>query len=143
MAATYPQAELQKALYDLLTTNAAVMAQADGVYDAVPPKPWDGPHNGYISFGAADVTIDDAECITAGLHTIQIDCWSRQVGSVHCKRMVDAVYAAVHEAPPLTMLTVNALAQIQVVLRMVMADPDGLTTHGLLQVEALIEEPAL
>lgn len=139
--ATYPAAEYQKALYDRLTADSAVMAQADGVYDAVPPKPWDGPHNGYISFGPADVVVDDAECIIAGLHTIQIDCWSRQVGSVHCKRMVDAVYACLHEAP--ISLSVNALSQTRVVLRMTMQDPDGLTTHGLLQVEALIEEPAL
>jgi len=138
---TDPQTELQKLLYDTLTGDTNVMALADGVYDRVPPEPWAGPNKGYVSFGAADVINEDAECLTTGLHTVQIDCWSRQVGSVHCKRLVDAVYAVLHENSSLT-LSVNALAQTRIILRQVFRDPDGLTTHGVIQVEASIEERA-
>lgn len=135
-----PQAELQKLIYDVLIADADVMAQADAIYDAVPPDPWGGAHNGYVSFGPSDVIDDDAECITGGQHTFQIDCWSRQVGSPHCKRLVDAVSAALHEQP-LT-LTDNALVEIYITLRQVLRDPDGLTTHGIIQVTALVEEAA-
>lgn len=133
-----PQAELQKLIFDTLKADATLTALTDDVYDAVPPEAWDGTINGYVSFGPTDVVIDDADCITGGQHTFQIDCWSRQVGSVHCKRMVDAVYAALHEQP-LT-LADNALVEIYVALRQVMRDPDGLTTHGIIQVTALIDE---
>lgn len=133
------QDELQKLLYDTLAGSTAVMTLADKVYDAVPPDPWKGPRGGYISFGASDVFNEDAECLTNSTHTVQIDCWSRKVGSVHCKRMVDAVYALLHENTSLT-LSVNCLVEMQVVLRQVFRDPDGLTTHGVLQVQADIEE---
>lgn len=145
MTSAYPstdaQAEYQKLLFDTLTGNAAVMALADAVYDAVPPDPFNpwGPKKAYISFGASDVFNEDAECMINSIHTVQIDCWSRQVGAVHCKRMVDAVYAVLHDNSSLA-LSVNALQQIDVVLRQVFRDPDGLTTHGLLQVTAQIQE---
>ena len=137
------QAELQKLLFDTLTGNAALMALADAVYDFVPPDPFDpwGAKKGYVSFGASDVFNEDAECLTESTHTVQIDCWSRQVGSVHCKRMVDAVYVALHGNSSLV-LSVNALLETQVILRQVFRDPDGLTTHGVLQVQAMIEEQA-
>lgn len=135
-----PQAELQKLVYDLLVGTPAVLAQADDVYDMVPPDPFSGVNQGYISFGATDVVVDDAECIVGGEYTLQIDCWSRQHTSVHCKRMVDAVYRTLHH-PASASLSANALVDMEVTLRQVMRDPDGLTTHGLLQVTATIEEP--
>jgi hypothetical protein len=135
------QIELQKLLYDTLSGDTAVMTLADKVYDAVPPEPFNpfGPKKAYITFGASDVFNEDAECLILSTHTVQIDCWSRQVGSVHCKRMVDAVYAVLHGNSSLD-LSSNALVEMQVVLRQVFRDPDGLTTHGVLQVQAEIEE---
>jgi uncharacterized protein DUF3168 len=147
MASPYPsteaQAELQKLLYDTLTGDANVMALVDGVYDRIPPNPFKekGGQNAYISFGAADVVNEDAECLIESLHTVQIDCWSRQVGSVHCKRIVDAVYAVLHENSSLE-LSANALVGTQIILRQVFGDPDGLTTHGVIQLQAQIEERA-
>lgn len=140
---TDSQVELQKLLFDTLTGDSYVMDLADGVYDAVPPDPFNpwGPKKGYISFGPSDVTNEDAECLVETIHTVQIDCWSRQVGSVHCKRMVDAVYAVLHENSSIE-LSANALVEIQIILRQVFRDPDGLTTHGVLQVQAMIEESA-
>jgi hypothetical protein len=135
------QIELQKLLYDTLSGDTAVMTLADKVYDAVPPEPFNpfGPKKAYITFGASDVFNEDAECLILSTHTVQIDCWSRQVGSLHCKRMVDAVYAVLHGNSSLD-LSSNALVEMQVVLRQVFRDPDGLTTHGVLQVQAEIEE---
>jgi hypothetical protein len=133
-----PQAELQKLIYQTLSADTGVMTLADEIYDAVEPEPFAGPHQAYVSFGPTDVVEDDAECLTAGRHTFQIDCWSRQVGSRHCKELVDAVAHALHEQP--LELTDNALAEIYVDLRQVMRDPDGLTTHGVVQVTAMVEE---
>jgi hypothetical protein len=138
---TNAQAEFQKLLFDTLKADTAVMALAQDVYDDVPPDPFNpwGTKKAYISFGPSDVFNEDAECQTNSTHTVQIDCWSRQVGSVHCKRMVDAVYAVLHDNSSLE-LSANALGQIQIVLRQVFRDPDGKTTHGVLQVQGMIQE---
>ena len=133
-----PQVELQDLIHDALESDAAVMALVDGVWDKVPANQWGGPRNAYISFGPSDVIADDAECIVGGTHTFQVDCWSRAVGSVACKRIVDAVKNALHEKD--LELADNALVEISVGFRQVFRDPDGLTTHGVVAVTAMIEE---
>lgn len=137
-----PQAELQKLLYETLIGNDGVMAQANDVYDPVPPKPFDaftaGSKNGYLSFGPTQVLNDDAECITAGEHIFQIDCWSREVGFPHCKRMVDAVAAALNNKE--FELIDNAFVGMSVENRQVFRDPDGLTSHGVVSLRVWIEE---
>ena len=132
------QVELQDLIHDTLQADTAVMALVDGVWDRVPANAWGGPRKGYISFGSTDVISDDAECIVGGTHTFQIDCWSRAVGRVACKQIVDAVKNALHEKD--VELADNALVEMRVDFRQVMDDPDGLTTHGVVAVTAMIEE---
>lgn len=134
MSASY---DLQKLIYDTLRNDAGVMAQVSGVYDSVPDNPW-GAKQAYISFGPVDVVEDDAECIYGATHAFQIDCWSRKKGSVHCKQIVDAVKKALHDKS--ADLGDYGLAQMRVTMRRVFADPDGVTTHGVVTVEADIEE---
>lgn len=138
-----PQAELQKLIYLTLSADAGVMALANDVYDPVPPLPFNpfaiDTKNGYVSFGPTQVVNDDADCITAGEHYFQIDCWSREVGFPHVKRMVDAVAVALNDRQDLE-LNDNALVGITVENRQVLRDPDGLTSHGILSVRAWIEE---
>lgn len=131
------QVEIQKLIRDTLLANVAVVALVEGVHDRVPDEPW-GSKAAYISFGPVDVVEDDADCIIGGIHAVQIDCWSRQVGSVHCKHIVDAVKAALHGKP--LQLPSYGLVQVRVPMRRVFADPDGLTTHGVVSVEIDAEE---
>ncbi|MBB4272788.1 DUF3168 domain-containing protein [Rhizobium mongolense] len=133
-----PSIELQKLLYDTLKADVAVMAIAAGVYDRVPPSPY-GTKNAYISFGPSDVVDDSADCSISGTHTFQIDVWSRAVGQVEAKTLVDLIYRALHEQE--LVLAENALAEIRVDFRRVFTDSDGLTTHGVVSVTASIEEP--
>ncbi|MBB3396873.1 DUF3168 domain-containing protein [Rhizobium sp. BK060] len=133
-----PSVELQKLLYDTLRATPEIMAVVGGVYDRVPPSPY-GTKNAYISFGPSDVVDDSADCSISGAHTFQIDVWSKEVGQVEAKAIVDLVFRALHEQE-LTM-TDNALAEIRVDFRRVFTDRDGLTTHGVVSVTASIEEP--
>lgn len=132
-------AELQKMIFDTLKADAGVMAIANNVYDDVPSNPF-GSKTAYISFGPFDTVEDDAECINGLETTFQVDVWSRAIGSIECKRLTDLVRKALHGNT--TELTSNALAEMRVVLTRVFRDPDGLTRHGVVQVSALIEEPA-
>jgi hypothetical protein len=135
-----PMEELQKLVFDLLKADAATMALVNGVYDRVPAGAFATPKEAYISFGPHDVTEDDAECIVGGEHTFQIDCWSRKVGAVNCKAIVGAVKARLHGA--IAELATNALVEMRVIQHRTFDDPDGLTTHGIVMVTALIDEPA-
>lgn len=130
-------AELQKLLFTTLTGTAGVMALAGGVYDRVPTDPYK-TKTAYVSFGPSDVVDDSADCIISGEHTFQLDVWSKAVGQVEAKRLVDLIYGALHEQS--LELTENALAEIRVDFRRVFVDPDGLTTHGVVTVTASIEE---
>lgn len=133
-----PSRELQELLFNTLKNDLAVKALVDGVYDKVPANAF-GAKQAYISFGQHDVTDDGSECIESGVHTFQLDCWSRAVGRAACKDIVDVVKDALHEKA-LT-LSANALVELRVFMRRVFGDPDGLTSHGVVMVEATIEEP--
>ncbi|MGO6737123.1 DUF3168 domain-containing protein [Rhizobium ruizarguesonis] len=132
------QAELQKLLYDTLRATTAIMALVGGVYDRVPADPYNGK-TAYISFGPSDVVDDSADCSVSGTHSFQVDVWSKAVGQVEAKNIVDLIYRTLHEAE--LVLSVNALAEIRVDFRRVFTDSDGLTTHGVASVTASIEEP--
>ena len=69
---------------------------------------------------------------------MQVDIWSRAVGSEQCQAMTDMVRKALHRQP--LQLSQNALCDVWVISDEVRPDPDGLTTHGIVRVRALVEE---
>lgn len=133
------QGELHDLIRNTLKADSAVMTLIADVYDSVPDEParW-GTKKAYVSFGPTDVVEDDAECIVGGIFTVQLDCWSRKLGSYHCKSIVDAVKAALHDHD--AELADVGLVQMRVTMRRVFGDPDGITQHGVVMVEAMIEE---
>lgn len=128
--------ELQELIYNRLISDAGVSAiVGDKVFDRAKPR----AAAPYISFGPSDGVPDDAECITGRVETMQIDCWSdSQGGKSQAKRLVDAVKSSLHEWAGT--LAVNALVEMRVVLWRVFDDPDGVISHGVVTVEAMIEE---
>jgi hypothetical protein len=133
---TAPGHELQVLLLSTLKADATLMALVNGVYDTPPDKPW-GDRLAYISFGPSDVLTDDADCVDGEEHNIQIDVWSRAVGAVECKKICAAVKATLHGQE--LELSDNALCEIRVNGYRTLRDPDGLTTHGVVDVVAFIE----
>ena len=127
---------LQTLIYDLLVADAAVHALcSDRIYDR-PDTTVQAP---YITFGASDYVPDDHECIDGRIETQQLDIWSEALdGKRECKAIVDAVKAALHDA--VGSLAVGALVTMRVGLVRVFDDPDGRTTHGVMRIEAVIEE---
>ncbi len=126
--------ELQGAIVARLKADAAVAALINGrVYDSVPAN----PVFPYVTIGPADSNGDDADCI-AGLEVAQqIDCWSRATGFPECKKLVDAVRAALHGYEP--DLASNAVVFFEHRSSRITRDPDGLTSHGILGFEGAIE----
>lgn len=92
-----------------------------------------------ITFGPSDFTPDDVDCIRGREETLLLDCWTRDGGKKWpCRKLVDAVKGALHDTDG--ELETGALVLMRVDLVRVIDDPDGITTHGVVQVTALIEE---
>lgn len=130
--------ELQRLYYATLTETPAIMALAGGIYDRVPSDPFKGK-TAYITLGATDGTEDDADCISGVVVNATIHVWSTAVGAVECKTLTDLVRKALHRKS--LELSESALVDTWVETTRTFADPDPLTTHGVVQVRALIEEP--
>lgn len=128
--------EVQKLIYDRLVAHSGVHAfAADRIYDVPPPE----PVFPYVSFGPSDSVEDDAECITGLIITQQIDCWSRyQGGFKEVKALTDAVKKALHRYAGA--LTTNALVEMTVESMRHFRDPDGITSHGVVTVQVIVEE---
>lgn len=130
-------AELQKLVHDTIRGDSAVMALLGDFYDLVPSDPFKG-RTAYGSFGPSDVVDESADCITMGTHSLQLDVWSKAVGQVEAKRIVDRLYRLFHEQD--LVLSENALVKISVETRRVMPDRDPKITHGIVTLSATIEE---
>lgn len=128
--------QLQGLIYQRLVADDAVGALChDRIYDRVP----ENRVFPYISFGPSDTIEDDAECITGEVETLQIDCWSRYDGGYkEVKDMTGAVKSALHLYAG--ELATDALVELRVVGIRHFRDPDGLTSHGVVTVQAIMEE---
>lgn len=128
--------ELQGAIINRLKADPAIVALVGTrVFDSVPasaPFP-------YISYGASDALQADAECIRGIDIDVQIDVWSRAVGFPEAKKINGAVRNALHgvDLP----LATNALVFLEHRQTATRRDPDGLTSHGIVQLNAFIEVP--
>lgn len=135
---------LQTLIYETLRDDLAVKALVVGrVYDRVPaPNGVIAPSTyPYISFGPSDYVPDDADCIVGGTHTMQIDAWSRAVGYPECKNICDAVKRALHKRPlNFGAASPDAVVDINVESVRTIRDSDGITSHGIITISAMVEE---
>ncbi|MGX9144979.1 DUF3168 domain-containing protein [Mesorhizobium sp. 128a] len=136
-----PALDLQDLILNALKADALLTAMINGVWDQPPPSTtaFADPKSAYVSFGPHDYAEDDEGCIVSGTHTFQLDVWSRSVGFPVCKQIGDRIKAVLHEAN-FDIPTENALVEIRVPSMRYVRDPDGLTSHGIVTVTALIEE---
>lgn len=130
-----PSAELQTAVYEALIANETVSSLAvNGVFDGQRPTEFAA----CVTFGPSDYTTDDLNCITARIESLQIDCWTRAARLRPARELADAVKSALHLAE--LSLTANALAILRVTAVRTFMDRDGITAHGVVTLEAVIEE---
>lgn len=91
----------------------------------------------YATLGASYWTDDSVECIEAREVTLQIDVWHSQSSKGAAEDLTDDVATALHGWADTDALTMHPL---RVTLVRVMDDPDGVSVHGVVQVEADIED---
>lgn len=129
---------LQDVILAALLADMGVQALVGNrIYDRAPSDP--GLVYPHVTFGPSDYVPDDADCITGRIEDVQLDIWSRDQGRKwKCKAIVDAVKAALHDHE--ADMGDHALVSMRVMLCRVLDDPDGSTVHGVVQVEAVIDE---
>lgn len=136
MATTEPDLELQGEIIKVLKADPAVAALVGTrIYDSVPAS----AVFPYISYGPSDLLQDDSGCINGVDIAVQIDTWSRGVGFPEAKKINGAVRKALHNID--IPLPTNALVMLEHRQTSTRRDPDGLTSHGIVQLNAFIEVP--
>ncbi|MHC3940221.1 DUF3168 domain-containing protein [Paenochrobactrum sp. BZR 201-1] len=103
---------------------------------------WDSPPSSpefpYITLGATDFTPTDVDCIDMREETVQIDVWTRANGRKwQCKQIVDAVVNVMRRLDG--DLSSGTLIDGRIEIARVLDDPDGITTHGVVQFTGILE----
>lgn len=127
--------ELQGAIVASLRNYAPLTALVGGkVYDMPPPDAVEP----YVVMGNFDVHRADVTCkhgyrIYATLHA-----WSAYSGGfAEVKQIAEAVTDALHDQP--LALTTNRLVSLEHRQTMTMRDPDGVSSHSVMEFVAFIE----
>jgi uncharacterized protein DUF3168 len=126
----------QTLVVDTLKADHAVMARVGAnIFDSVPTK---RPYP-CIEIGASDFSPEYGEGLVARTESLQLDVWHQDQGRLNpCKATVDAVYTALHDVD-LALPDPYALVRVHVSLVRVFRDADGISAHGVVQVEADLE----
>ncbi|MCJ8051673.1 DUF3168 domain-containing protein [Shinella curvata] len=134
-----PEYELQAAIVTLLKADASLMNLVNGVYDQPPTTAWATPKEGYVTIGEAQFIRDDATCLEGGDVYLTLHTWSRKVGFPAVKEIAFAVSESLHMAP--LVLASWRLVSIMHRQTRVFRDPDGLTSHAVIEFAASVHKP--
>lgn len=132
-----PSVALQKAIFEEITGVGGPGELVGGrVYDAVPRG--SEPGHPRIVFGQFQVLDDYAGCVDGAEVNVDIHVWSVAVGSVEAKTICAALVDALNDVE-LDLSPSHRLIEITPTNTRVFADPDGITTHGVVSFRALTE----
>lgn len=133
---TSPSFELQAMVVARLKAFSGLSALIGSrVYDDVPET----AAFPYVSWGPEQALQDDADCIEGFNVSLQIDAWSRATGQGESKKIAEQVRLALHNYGG--SLTDNALVSIEHTSTQFLRDPDGKTSHAVIEFSAFIEQP--
>lgn len=131
---------LQLAVIEALKANAELAALTGGEISQNAPDGFSVP---YITLGPSSYTPESADDLEGQEETLQVDCWSKQGGSLaQVKRMVGLVSKALHGAD-LVIADPFAVSEVSVVLAQSFLNPDQETGRGVIQVTAYVEDHGL
>lgn len=129
-------AALQKFVFEKLSEDLDVAyVVGTRIYDRAKPN----ATFPFITFGPTSIDLVQDDCLVGRTETLQIDVWSTdQAGMRQAKQICDLVIKALNGIEG--ELEDGYATDIRVVLTQVIRDPDGITSHGIVQIEALIDE---
>lgn len=131
-----PAWELQKAVYGALVADSALAALLGGarVYDEVPR----GAAFPYVTFGPSAIRDWSTGTETASEHAVTLRAWSKHGGEREVHRILDAIRAALHDAP--LSLDGYRLVNLRHETSEMAREADGETHRGTARFRAVIEQ---
>ena len=90
----------------------------------------------FASMGPSNWIPADAECIVARDYSLQIDIWHNHTSKGATEDIVDDVAAALDGFADTLRLTMHPIRVRQV---FTLDDPDGMTKHGIVRIEAMVD----
>jgi hypothetical protein len=137
---TDPGVALQRAIVAALKTNSEVKALIeDRVYDRVPRNASGEPTVPfpYVTIGEVQTLPELGEATDAAESFVTLHTWSRAAGTVEAKTLSKAVSGALHDKE----LTLSEGTMQSLLLQdsRMLNDPDGLTSHGILNFQILTD----
>ncbi|MCD7109709.1 DUF3168 domain-containing protein [Rhizobium sp. DKSPLA3] len=131
-----PELEVQGEVVRLLKADATVTGFSRRIYDQPPTA----PSFPYINIGEAQTLRRDATCLEGGDIYLTMHAWSRAVGFPEVRRIADAMVEALHLAP--MTLSTNRFISIMHRQTRVFRDPDGITSHAVVEFLARYDKAA-
>jgi hypothetical protein len=129
-----PAAPLQAAYVARLKSQ--VPAVSNRVYDRAPQN----VGFPFLQIGDIQTVEDGADCINGTECTVTLHVWSRAVGAVEARQIAATARVALHEwLPDLNASGFRCVEHMHRDTRMV-GDPDGITSHAVITLRALIDE---
>ncbi len=125
-----PSIKIQMDMFRLLKADNELNAVISGcVYDWVP----EDASFPYVSFGPMELVREN------GGYTIyqQLDIWSRASGSAECKSVSDLVANAILRGNRDVSKPISEIIHKGTII---LTDPDGLTSHGIVKLAAFVEQ---
>lgn len=129
-----PSAALQAAIKTKLLANADFSGFfGTKIFDRVPPS----AVTPYAAFGPGQTLEDDADCVEGFEVFQQIDVWSMEPGYQQAKEGAGVIRKAIHRQD----LTLDGFVLVEIMFRNIryLRDPDGLTSHAVIDLRALLE----
>lgn len=132
---------LQKAIYDTLKDNAAFAAEIpeDRIYDKMPlaDQRDDSP---FCVIGESDWIEDSADCVDAYDEDVNLHIWTRDKGGFkEVKRIAGLAITALNAVSGTLEPDEGKLAGWYCSGGRFMRDPDGISLHAVITLEALME----
>ena len=124
---------VQRALYETLTADAALMARVTGIFDHVPA----GQSLPYVTVGEAVETDWSAVEFAGRDHRLGVHVWSAHAGMAEAKELLGLVDAALEHMPEA--LDGHRLVSLRFISSRVFADVEEGIRHGVADYRARTE----
>ena len=129
----FSQSSLQRAVYQKLTGDSALMQQVTGIHD----RPPQGSEFPYVTIGESTASDWSTKTTTGTTQVIALHIWSREGGRQQAADIMERLYLLLHQGN----LDVDghALTSIQFVSSALVLEQDGWTYHGTMKFKALLQ----
>jgi len=116
-----------------------IIAEVADVEGRVYDKTSEGDVYPNVTMGPSYWIREDVQCIGGKAWTVQVDIWHQKVDKGIAGDVTEAVDNALNGWADTSVLT---MSPFRVTLVRQMDDPDGVSTHGVVQVETRVEMPS-